>query len=82
MTLWGCLHLMQFELEVVVDIGRGGRVLKSGLTFGNPLIISKASMFSSLATYCNFQWPPTTLYIFDIHYGRKGMNSVDRSMQS
>ena len=39
MTLWGCFHLMQFELEVMVNIGRGVRVLKSGLTFGNPLII-------------------------------------------
>ena len=30
---------MQFELKVVVNIGDGVRVLKSGLTFANPLIV-------------------------------------------
>ena len=37
MALWGCFHLMEFEFEFVVYFGRGGRVLKSGLTFANPL---------------------------------------------
>ena len=32
---------MQFDFEVVVDFGGGERVLKSGLTFANPLIIPK-----------------------------------------
>ena len=37
MTLWRCLHLTQFEFEVVIDFGRVERVLKSGQTFANPL---------------------------------------------
>ena len=41
MALWGCFHLMEFEFEFVVYFGRGGRVLKSGLIFANPLIIDK-----------------------------------------
>ena len=39
MTLWGCLYLMEFEFEFVIYFGHGGRVLKSGLTFANPLIM-------------------------------------------